>query len=185
MTSSHIDTLIVFIKGERAGSIIHHENGRLSFAYKDGYSGNPLSTSMPISNKPYDDRRIRPYLMGLLPDSTDVRRAVAREYDVSANNPFALIAHIGLDLPGAVQVCANERDVERYEAYREITDSDIESRLVELIERDGASWLGLGEALVARRPASPRSRSPGSTASGTPAKGPQPRPTSSNPASRG
>lgn len=145
MTSSHIDTLIVFIKGERAGSIIHHENGRLSFAYKDGYSGNPLSASMPISNKPYDDRRIRPYLMGLLPDSTDVRRAVAREYDVSANNPFALIAHIGLDLPGAVQVCANERDVERCEAYREITDSDIESRLAELIERDGASWLGLGE----------------------------------------
>lgn len=184
MTSSHIDTLIVFIKGERAGSIIHHENGRLSFAYKDGYSGNPLSTSMPISNKPYDDRRIRPYLMGLLPDSTDVRRAVAREYDVSANNPFALIAHIGLDLPGAVQVCANERDVERYEAYREITDSDIESRLSSssnAMAHHGSDLASTGRSAAS----SPRSRSPGSTASGTPAKGPQPRPTSSNPASRG
>lgn len=145
MVSPHTDTLMVFIKGEQAGNIIQRESGQLVFAYKDGYRGNPLSASMPVSNISYDDRRIRPYLMGLLPDNPNVRRAIAADYDISADDPFALVACVGLDLPGAVQVCANERDIARNDVYKEIAEDEIERRLAGLIEYDGTSWVGNDE----------------------------------------
>lgn len=97
--------LIVYIAGKRAGSVTQGRGGVLSFAYDVDYAGVPLSLSMPLSNRGFGDKIVRPYLFGLLPDSPDVRRSLGREFGVSGNNPFALLQHVGLDCPGAVQMC--------------------------------------------------------------------------------
>lgn len=100
------DILTVLIAGEQAGAIRQSPNGSLSFAYKSDYDIVPLSLSMPFGNGIYSDKVVRPFLFGLLPDSYEVRRSLGREYGVSPDNPFTLLACIGLDCPGAVQICS-------------------------------------------------------------------------------
>ena len=103
MSSPILAELVVAIQQEIAGTVRQHENGTLSFAYLPAYQGTPLSLSMPLSNQEYGDKIVRPYLFGLIPDNYYLRRALGREFGVSADNPFALLAHIGMDCPGAVQ----------------------------------------------------------------------------------
>ena len=97
--------LSVIIADVVAGEVEQHESGQLTFTYKEGYSGAPLSSSMPLGNRTFGDKQVRPYLFGLLPDDPQVRRNAALEYGVSGSDPFALLAHFGLDCPGAVQFC--------------------------------------------------------------------------------
>lgn len=72
----------------------------MSFAYDASYDGAPLSLSMPVTNRTYGQAVVRPYRFGLLPDSEQQRRAIASEYEVSANSSVALLRHIDLDCPG-------------------------------------------------------------------------------------
>lgn len=124
--------LVVLIAGQRAGRVCQAESGALSFAYDDGYVGIPLSLSMPVSNQVFGDKVVRPFLFGLLPDGFEVRRSLGRELGVSADNPWALLAHVGLDCPGAVQLCA-EGDIAaattRAEMLVPMAECDIASRL--------------------------------------------------------
>ena len=80
-------TLHVLIAGTLAGYLHQDGHGVVSFAYDDAYQGPPLSLSMPVTNRIYRDSVVLPYLLGLLPDSERQRRAIARQYDVSAGNP--------------------------------------------------------------------------------------------------
>lgn len=134
-----------FINGTRVGTITQHLNGSLSFRYEQGYSGIPLSLCMPVSNLTYDDAKVRPYLFGLLPENDEARRSIATEHGVSANNPFALVGCIGLDLPGAIQISADEDLVREGGQYERITVDEIERRLAEIIESDRASWFAPSE----------------------------------------
>ena len=140
--------LSVLIGGDVVGRLSQMPDGSLRFSYESGYSGVPLSLCMPVSNVAYGDDRVRPYLAGLLPEDDKVRRSVAREHGVSANNPYALVACMGLDLPGAVQVCA-EHDLDdvlgRAGAYVEVTEADIASRLATISGPEPASWFAPDE----------------------------------------
>ena len=100
MTAGALDVLIA---GKLAGTLSQDGAGSLSFAYERGYRGVPLSSSMPLSTRPYRDKVVLPYLWGLLPEDPAVRRHVAADAGISPNNPFALLGVIGLDCPGAVQ----------------------------------------------------------------------------------
>ena len=100
MTAGVLDVLIA---GKLAGTLSQDGAGSLSFAYERGYRGVPLSSSMPLSTRPYRDKVVLPYLWGLLPEDPAVRRHVTADAGISPNNPFALLGVIGLDCPGAVQ----------------------------------------------------------------------------------
>lgn len=120
------------VAGELAGAVCQQEDGSLQFSYREGYVGVPLSLSMPISNKKFGDKIVRPFLFGVLPDSYEVRRSLGAEFGVSTDNPFALLAHIGLDCPGAVQFCAEasvEVALQREGVLAPISDAEIAARL--------------------------------------------------------
>lgn len=106
-----LKTLKVVLGAAIAGTLSQGESGVLSFTYDSGYSGTPLSVSMPNDGRIFGDKVVRPYLEGLLPESQGTRRELADRYDVSPRNPFALLRYIGLDCPGAVQICPKD-DVE-------------------------------------------------------------------------
>jgi serine/threonine-protein kinase HipA len=63
---------------------------------------------MPIRSQPYKHDRIDAYLAGLLPDDDAVRARWASQFDV-ADEPFALLSHMGLECAGAVQFVDPER----------------------------------------------------------------------------
>ena len=76
MTAGVLDVLIA---SKLAGTLSQDGAGSLSFAYERGYRGVPLSSSMPLSTRPYRDKVVLPYLWGLLPEDPAARRHVAAD----------------------------------------------------------------------------------------------------------
>lgn len=137
--------LKVLLAGRVAGTLSQSDSSALSFEYERDYVGLPLSLSMPVSNRVFVDKRVRPFLFGLLPDDAGVRRSMGREFGVSGNNPFALLEHVGLECPGAVRFCTEELVGETLsgltEALEPIDDREIALRLRQGRERFEASWM--------------------------------------------
>lgn len=107
-------TLQVYLDGTVIGMVTQSNHGYLSFSYDDEYTvtanPTPLSLSLPILSNRHRDKAVRAYLEGLLPDSEGARQRWAREYQVSPNNPFALLTYVGRDAAGAVQILPVEVD---------------------------------------------------------------------------
>ena len=79
--------------------------GQLGFEYRAEWLAAPdsvaLSQSLPLRREPYGERECRPFFAGLLPEGT-LRRLIARLYQVSHQNDFALLSAIGGECAGAV-----------------------------------------------------------------------------------
>jgi serine/threonine-protein kinase HipA len=96
--------LEVWLFTDRVGTLAQVD-GRLSFCYAPGWLSLPnalaLSASLPLQAEPFDDRKTRPFFAGLLPEG-QMRRLIAQQFQVSAQNDFALLDHIGGECAGAV-----------------------------------------------------------------------------------
>lgn len=136
--------LKVLLAGHSAGTLLQNETGQLTFCYDEAYSGVALSTSMPISNRTYSDSTVRPFLFGVLPDDIRVRRSLGAEFGVSPNNPFALLEHVGLDCPGAVQFCSEASisdALNRTNELRPLDAKEMARRLRLGRQQDDVSWI--------------------------------------------
>lgn len=100
--------LVIYLDGQQCGVATQSPTGNITFRYDESYRRaarpTPLSLSMPLAATSHKKRAIVPYLQGLLPDSEAAVTAIARRYSVSANNPFAILGHVGADAAGAVQI---------------------------------------------------------------------------------
>ena len=80
-------------------------DGRLNFCYLPDWLSHKdaitLSASLPLQAEPFDDRKTRPFFAGLLPEG-QMRRLIAQQFQVSGQNDFALLDHIGGECAGAV-----------------------------------------------------------------------------------
>ena len=87
--------LRVLIDGAEIGNIIQDARGKYHFAYDEGYrrfkTAIPLSISMPLSVAEHDDKAIRPFMWGLLPDNDDTLNNWGRRFGV---NPQIGRAHV-------------------------------------------------------------------------------------------
>jgi serine/threonine-protein kinase HipA len=105
--------LVVLLDGRPVGHVVQAATARLRFSYDEAWrsddDGYPLSLSMPLTAAEHDHAATSAYLWGLLPDNERVLDRYARTFGVSARNPVALLAHIGADCAGAVQLTPPER----------------------------------------------------------------------------
>ena len=96
--------LEVWLFAERVGTLAVID-GRLNFRYAPDWLSRPdavsLSNSLPLQAEPFDDHHTRPYFAGLLPEG-QLRRLIAQQFQVSSQNDFALLDHIGGECAGAV-----------------------------------------------------------------------------------
>ena len=96
--------LEVWLFADRVGTLALVE-GRLNFRYTPAWLSRPnavtLSSSLPLQAEPFDDHQIRPFFAGLLPEG-QMRRLIARQFQVSSQNDFALLDRIGGECAGAV-----------------------------------------------------------------------------------
>lgn len=147
MSQQSDQALLVFISGIRAGTLRQDAHGLHSFVYDAAYDGVPLSLCMPVSNERYRGRVVDAYLLGLLPDDASVRREAGRRFGVSGNNPFALLSHMGLDCPGAVQICPSEDEtlMSRPEELHSLSETEIAERLLPASGRQADTWFRVGE----------------------------------------
>lgn len=96
--------LEVWLFADRVGTLALVD-GRLSFCYASDWLAQSgalaLSVSLPRQAEPFDDRKTRPFFAGLLPEG-QMRRLIAQQFQVSGQNDFALLDHIGGECAGAV-----------------------------------------------------------------------------------
>lgn len=81
--------------------------GALSFTYDEEYlkskSAAPLSISLSLRSEAFGHNQTKSFFSGLLPDE-DQRNVLARKLKLSPKNPFALLAEVGRDCAGAIEI---------------------------------------------------------------------------------
>lgn len=106
------EALVVLLDGEVAGRV-ERDGDRLSLRYDDAWVARddayPLSLSLPLAATHHGHEPIEAFLWGLLPDNELVLERWGRRFQVSPRNPFRLLAHVGEDCAGAVQLVPPER----------------------------------------------------------------------------
>jgi len=141
------DALVALLEGCEVGRVSRARGNRLTFTYDETWRATegamPLSLSMPMGQAQHGHKAVEAFLRGLLPDNEFVLDRWARRFQVSAANPFALVAAVGEDCAGAVQFVRPERvDELRAETGPRIEwldDAAIAARLRALRE-DHSAW---------------------------------------------
>lgn len=105
--------LIALLDGREIGRIQRDKRDRLTLVYDDAWRRSqqayPLSLSMSLAAQEHGHVVIESFIWGLLPDNDRILDRWAKKFQVSARNPFALIANVGEDCAGAIQFALPER----------------------------------------------------------------------------
>jgi serine/threonine-protein kinase HipA len=88
--------------------------------------GRPLSLSLPFTpgNQPHRGDAVRAYFENLLPDSKELRERVARRYRTGSTHAFALLAEVGRDCVGALQVTPEAQAPENIQEVQAVPMTD-------------------------------------------------------------
>jgi serine/threonine-protein kinase HipA len=104
--------LVVVVNGAVVGHLAE-EGGKYLLRYDDEWraaeASFPLSLSLPLNRAEHGDQPVRAYLGNLLPDNSAILSGWGRRYQVSANDPLALLSHVGEECPGALQLLSPRR----------------------------------------------------------------------------
>jgi serine/threonine-protein kinase HipA len=96
----------VFVNDREAGILIEIKFGdKYVFKYRDGYSGMPVSLTMPVSDKGYEYSAFPPFFEGLLPEGYQLEGLI-KFGKVDRNDHFAQLVAVGDDMVGNITVRA-------------------------------------------------------------------------------
>ncbi|KML55808.1 toxin HipA [Burkholderia cepacia] len=111
---SHTRALSIWTNGQRVGTWRIPARGDMELLYarewKQSAVGRPLSLSLPfgVGDAPLRGERVNHYFDNLLPDSDAIRRRLAARFGTATIEPFDLLAALGRDCVGAVQLLAED-----------------------------------------------------------------------------
>jgi serine/threonine-protein kinase HipA len=109
-------SLFVYMNGYEVGEYIQRRGGAQEFVYSDAWyeldSAIPLSLSLPLTDKTHKGDSVYNYFDNLLPDSYDIRQRIQARFGIKTNKPFDLLASIGRDCVGAIQLMTAQADVD-------------------------------------------------------------------------
>ncbi len=95
---------MVFFENNSAGTLTESEDGKeYRFQYETGYSGAPVSLTMPVREKVYLFDEFPPFFDGLLPEGFQLE-ALLRQKKLDRHDRFGQLLIIGADTVGAVTV---------------------------------------------------------------------------------
>jgi len=135
--SKNRQSLNIWMNGQLAGTWHAYKNKPQEFQYADSWLDSPhgrvLSLSMPFQpgNRAYKGDLVEHFFDNLLPDNMAIRRRIQQNYAARTTSPFDLLAEIGRDCVGAIQLLPeNEEPVgwNNIEA-RPLTELDVEQHL--------------------------------------------------------
>lgn len=144
--------LTAYLGGTRVGWFDQRDGTPITLEYDPAwqrYAGRAeLSLSLPKSRRRHGGDAPGNYLWNLLPDSADVLQRWARRFAVSPWNPLALLAHVGLDAAGAVQLVSSDEYDEPVLSGRggvvPIDEADIAAHL-RTLRQDPSAWVTADE----------------------------------------
>lgn len=106
---SHTQHLDLWMNGRHVGVWSRHaarDTLSYSAAWADAADGRPLSLSLPFQpgNLPHQGAAVRHYFSNLLPDSQVILERLAQRFKTGTTDAFDLLAEIGRDCVGALQI---------------------------------------------------------------------------------
>ena len=107
---SHTRTLGLWMNGAFVGTWSLGPNAPHTLQYDPDWTrseqGRPLSLSLPFTpgNAPHRGDKVSAYFENLLPDSNAIRTRLARRFNTGATRAFDLLAEIGRDCVGALEI---------------------------------------------------------------------------------
>ena len=130
-------SLAVWMNGERVGTWTLPARGGQEFRYEDTWLRSsqfrPLSLSLPagLGATALTGRAVESWFDNLLPDSDAIRRRAQTRFQAASTGAFDLLAAIGRDCAGAVQLLPPDQEpsgIDRIEA-RPLSEREIGRRL--------------------------------------------------------
>lgn len=130
-------SLGIWANGLRVGDWILPARGEMELRYDAGWVasdvGRPLSLSLPFGagSRPLKGTAVAHYFDNLLPDNPEIRKRLGQRYAAGAADTFGLLAAIGRDCVGAVQLLPGDEQpegVDRIEGTP-LSDEDIARHL--------------------------------------------------------
>jgi serine/threonine-protein kinase HipA len=110
VSTKHLVTLNVLMNGRRVGYLRKSSSGAMAFQYVSEWletlGARPISLSLPLKSGAYEGDRVYNFFDNLLPDSEQIRARIQARFQVASSQPFDLLAAIGADCVGAIQLCA-------------------------------------------------------------------------------
>lgn len=111
---SKTNVLKVLMNGILVGIWTVKSSGQYEFVYDRDWlsssSARPLSLSMPLRSEGYKDDLVSAFFDNLLPDSDQIRRRIQARFGTASSSPFDLLAEIGRDCVGAIQLLPEGQD---------------------------------------------------------------------------
>lgn len=128
--------LDVYLLQNLVGQLLQDPNGRLVYTYSkkwlDKSDAFPLSNSLPLKQEPFSNQQCQGFFAGLLPEES-IRRIIAKNLGISANNDFAMLEQIGGECAGAVSFISFGTQLpETNFQHRQLTDADLAKILRDL-----------------------------------------------------
>lgn len=110
--TKHLD---LWMNGQHVGVWSRHaarDTLTYSKAWFDAPLGRPLSLSLPFQpgNLPHQGETVRNYFSNLLPDSQPILERLAQRFKTGSTEAFDLLAEIGRDCVGALQIVPEGQD---------------------------------------------------------------------------
>lgn len=132
------EKLNVYLKNRLAG-FLFYESGKLFFHYDASYlldkTNEPLSLSLPLTDKMFEDKAVRPFFDGILPEDA-VRKQIAKLLKTDSRNTFGLLKKIGGDCAGAIFVLEEDKLPDSFqEKYKVVSDEEAYGILTSLKAR--------------------------------------------------
>ena len=94
---------IVHQMGVSAGHLAESGDGGWAFTYLPGYSGPPISLTLPLRPEPYAFRSFPSVFEGLLPEGPQLE-ALLRTHKIDRSDVFQQLLTVGADLVGSLAV---------------------------------------------------------------------------------
>jgi serine/threonine-protein kinase HipA len=141
---SRSQTLTLWANGDYVGRWTLTARGDMELQYDAGWlaspRGRPISLSLPFNfdNEPLKGDNVAHYFEGLLPDSDAIRKRVAARFKTGSTEAFDLLAAIGRDCVGALQLLPEGEapaGVDRIDGVV-VDDEAIERHLLEVVAPD-------------------------------------------------
>ena len=100
--------LVVAMNGLPVATWTRSARGEQRFCYAPEWLARdaaiPVSLSMPLSSEPFQGAVVENFFDNLLPDNLDIRRRLPSRLGADSAQPFDLLAGIGGDCVGALQI---------------------------------------------------------------------------------
>lgn len=134
MVKKQKQVLYVSMNGIMVGMLEKTSQASLRFTYDQNWlshpGARPISLSLPLTHQTYTGDVVYNFFDNLLPDNQQIRARIQSRFQIATSQPFDLLAGIGRDCVGAIQLTTNSSHLfEKKIKYKPLTEQKIASIL--------------------------------------------------------